>query len=96
MYGVRNSLTTPKALNHMYDSLVLNLKYVRPSTHLCSIGHITRCTGKMDKQLARRTVRADMVHVTWYAQYATLTGKDFDQKIFNSGKSAFVKFLAPW
>jgi len=25
-----------------------------------------------------------------------LTEKDFDDVVFNSGKGAFVKFLAPW
>lgn len=25
-----------------------------------------------------------------------LTSKTFDEEVFNSGKNAFVKFLAPW
>jgi len=25
-----------------------------------------------------------------------LTPKDFDDKVFNSGKGSFIKFLAPW
>jgi len=25
-----------------------------------------------------------------------LTPKDFDKEVFNSGKGAFIKFLAPW
>ena len=25
-----------------------------------------------------------------------LTAKNFDKEVFESGKSAFVKFLAPW
>jgi len=25
-----------------------------------------------------------------------LTPKDFDSLVFNSGKGAFIKFLAPW
>jgi len=30
------------------------------------------------------------------AEAVELTAKNFDKLVFESGKSAFVKFLAPW
>ena len=30
------------------------------------------------------------------AEPVELTAKNFDKKVFQSGKAAFIKFLAPW
>jgi len=34
--------------------------------------------------------------ITVSAGARELTPKDFDEVVFNSGKGAFIKFLAPW